>query len=213
MTVFVWAKMQAEAGETLDRIVQRKEAEREHGSGLFWWGIGGSLATAAVHAGSNGDLPVLFSRMLSKPKKKDAAPAAVCVWERWQTKNGREGQIPLNVLVTGGSLGGSHYALVCHSSVPLKLQDHGAFDPQNCRTMARGKVPGASQVTSLLRDLRPGTHESGPYRLGFRATLVDPWAVKLTEGRQLSERERDTLRQYKEGDDWMRLVSTLRKRN
>jgi hypothetical protein len=35
--------MQAESGETLNEIIQRKEAERSCGAGAFWWGVGTSL--------------------------------------------------------------------------------------------------------------------------------------------------------------------------
>jgi hypothetical protein len=49
------------------------------------------------------------------------------------------------------------------------------------RTLS-GKVPGASQVTALLRG-NPDTHGSGPYEVCFRAVLVEPWHVKLVRPR------------------------------
>jgi len=219
MSLLVWAKMQAEADEPLEQIVLRKEAERKSGSDTFWWGFGASLgddvARAALQNGQS--LPVLFSKMLSPPKKRDTAPDVVWLWDSWETKNDR-GRIPLNVLVTGGS--GpvrSHYALVCRSDVPLRLQDHGVFDPKQCWTYksrnnkGNEKVPGPSQVTSLLWDRQPLRHKAGEYRAGFRATLIQPWAVKLTNPRQLTGAERVTIKSYREGDDWMSLVRTLRK--
>jgi hypothetical protein len=36
---FVWTKIQADAGQSVDRILRRKELERQLG-GTFWWGIG-----------------------------------------------------------------------------------------------------------------------------------------------------------------------------
>lgn len=212
MTIFVWAKMQAAAGETLEQIVQRKEAERRAGDGLFWWGIGTSLGEAVeTTAASRGEiLPILFSRMLSKPKKQDAEPESVCVWDGWRNRKGITGSLPEHVLVTGGtSPSGKYYALTCFSSDELALKDHGPFDPSLCRTM-RGKVPGSSQVTSLLHDTQPGSHARGIYRIGFRAQLSKPWCVQLTDGRLLSDEERHLLRNFKEGDDWMYLTKRLR---
>lgn len=214
MTLFIWAKMQAAGGETLDQIVARKEAERAAGASLFWWGIGTSLGAAIENAAGStgGSLPILFSKMISNPKKQDSAPASVCVWNGWRSHGGSEGTIPPNVLVTGGSdPSKAYYSLVCRSDAPLGLHDHGPFDPKQCRTML-GKVPGASQVTSLLRDVCPGGHRRGQYRWGFRAVLTAPWCVRLTQGRTLSENERGVLRRFKAGDDWARLTEALRRR-
>ena len=40
---FCWSKMGAEAGEQLERIIQRKEIERIANRGVFSWGVGTSL--------------------------------------------------------------------------------------------------------------------------------------------------------------------------
>lgn len=219
MNVLVWAKMQAEAGEPLEQIVLRKEAERANGDGLFWWGFGASLGDDVSRAACENDLslPVLFSKMLSSPRRRDAAPDVVWLWDEWQTKDGRN-RIPSNVLVTGGSgPPRSHYALVCRSHAPLRLRDHGAFDPNQCWTYksrnnkGSERVPGSSQVVSLLWDRRPSEHKSGDYRTGFRATLTQPWTVKLARPRQLTSAERAMIKEYREGDDWLSLVKSLRK--
>ena len=39
---FVWTKIQAEAGQSIKRILNRKELERQASDGTFWWGIGES---------------------------------------------------------------------------------------------------------------------------------------------------------------------------
>lgn len=219
MAVFVWAKMQAEAGEPLERIVQRKDAERKSGNGTFWWGFGASLGEDVERAalGNKLSLPVLFSKMLTRPKKKDSSPDVVWLWDRWETmKDG--GRIPPNVLVTGGSgPPRSHYALVCRSEVPLRLQNHGIFDPSRCWTYksrndkGNEKSPGPSQVVSLLWDRQPSAHTVGDYNTGFRAILTRPWTVKLTRPRQLNAAERTMINGYRAGDDWMSLVKALRK--
>jgi hypothetical protein len=212
MTHFVWSKMQAAGGETLDRIIVRKEAERYAGHGEFWWGIGNSLGSAIDDAvgKTRGDLPVLFSRMLSPPKKADSSPHNVCVWDGWQTYSGKTGKLPDHVLITGGSdPNKSYYALVCHSDHKIELSDHGKFDPSECRT-ALGKRPGASQVTAILMDQAPGAHRNGVYKFGFRAKLAAPWAVKLTNGRPLSIMERRLIDRFDESSDWLDLVRAIR---
>jgi hypothetical protein len=182
MDVFVWTKMGVESGEGLEQIVRRKEAERVEGNGQFWWGIGNSLGSAVRETvrAQGGRLPVLFSVMLGKPKATDNAPEMLWRWTGWEDEAGRIHHIPphAKVISRGAAMKDRHYALVCHSDAPLALAPGGErFDPARCRTLS-GKVPGASQVTALLRG-NPGTHGSGPYEVCFRAVLVEPWAVKL----------------------------------
>jgi hypothetical protein len=182
MDLFVWTKVGVESGEGLEQIVRRKEAERLEGNGQFWWGIGNSLGPAVRTAAreQGGKLPVLFSVMLGKPRAADTAPETVWRWTSWEDEAGRVRAVPsyAKVISRGAAAKDRHYALVCHSDVPLELAYGGArFDPARCRTLS-GKIPGASQVTALLRG-DPDTHDNGPYAVSFRAVLVEPWAVKL----------------------------------
>ena len=179
--------MGVEAGEGLAQIVRRKEAERVKGSGQFWWGIGNSLGRAVRDAAraQGGTLPVLFSMMLGRPKASDCAPAIIWRWTRWEDEGGRTHPIPphARVISRGAEAKDRHYALVCYSDAPLSLVRGGPrFDPIRCRTLS-GNVPGASQVTALLRG-NPETHSNGSYEVSFRAFLVEPWAVKLVRPRQ-----------------------------
>src|SRR5207253_510057 len=63
---FVWSRCGAEAGQELDSLILRKEAERITGQNVFWWGIGNSLGTNVRQAASEcgGELDVQFSAML-----------------------------------------------------------------------------------------------------------------------------------------------------
>jgi hypothetical protein len=184
MQSFVWTKMGVESGEGLAQIVQRKEAERKAGAGAFWWGIGNSLGPAVRNEAltHGGTLPVLFSTMLGRAKPVDVSPDQVWRWTKWEDENGRLQDIPAHVkVISRGRISKEkHYALVCHSDVPLGLRSgSGRFDPNLCRTLA-GKVPGSSQVTALLRG-SPIGHPKGAYEICFQATLVAPWAVKLVQ--------------------------------
>jgi hypothetical protein len=64
---FVWCLMGEDAGQLLDEIIVRKEAERRTG-GTFWWGLGTPLGSRVESAAilNGGDLPALFS---AKPAK------------------------------------------------------------------------------------------------------------------------------------------------
>jgi hypothetical protein len=104
-------------------------------------------------------------------------------WMNWEDEGRRIHAIPphAKVISRGAEKKNRHYALVCHSDMPLTLARDGArFDPTRCRTLS-GKLPGASQVTALRGD--PDTHKSGPYEICLRAMLVEPWAVKLVHPR------------------------------
>jgi len=105
--------------------------------------------------------------------------------EGWEDERGRTHDIPshVNVISRGAAMKDRHYALVCHSDIPLGIaREAKRFDPALCRTFA-GKIPGASQVTALLTGL-PNTHASGPYEVCFSAVLIEPWTVKLVRPRR-----------------------------
>jgi hypothetical protein len=174
--------MGVESGEALPDIIKRKEAERVAGAGEFWWGIGSSLGPAVRDAArsSGGKLPVLFSKMLGRPKAADSSPTMIWKWTAWEDERGRIVSLPSHayVISRGAEAKERHYALVCYSESPISLgRLVRAFDPNLCRT-ASGKLPGASQVTALLHG-SPEAHKVGPYEVAFEATLVQPWAVKL----------------------------------
>lgn len=183
---FVLTKPGVEAGESLAAIVARKEAERAAGKNVFWWGVGSSLGPAVVKAAQSvgGKLQIVFviPNKISRPKEHDASPEQVFRWTQWQNQNGVVRDVPsfANVTSRGHNLKSAHYALVCYSETPLKLDINGqAFDPSLCRT-ALGKVPGSSMVTALVwGDLTAPGHIGAQYRIAFRATLISPWQARL----------------------------------
>jgi len=210
---FILSRMGAEAGEHHGGILARKEAERIAGGGEFWWGIGTSLGTAGYEAGRarDGHLPVLFARMLSKPKVIDSSPERVFLWTHWESPEGR-GEIPRHVVVTsrGTDAKTKHHALVCRRNAPLGLSGGGPFDPAHCRTTS-GKVMGGSQVTALLTG-DPLSHAAGPYTIDFDAELAAPYCPKLVAYRELDYEERNLLAGWRPGDDWAGLAALIRGR-
>jgi hypothetical protein len=186
LSSFVLTKPGVEAGERLADIVARKEAERLAGNGTFWWGAGSSLGPAIRDAAeaAGGRLPVLFlvHEKPTAPRVQDVSPSSTFRWTEWQDRDGNLSAVPAFARVTsrGDENKRTHYALVCYSETPIIFDPNGPlFDPRQCKT-AKGKPPGSSQVTALLRgDLGELQHRNGQYRVVFRATMVSPWQAKL----------------------------------
>lgn len=212
MKHFVWSKMQAEGGQNLAAILDIKNAEREAGTGLFWWGIGNSLGPVVreIAIKEGGTLPILFSMMRTAPQKRDSNPEQVCTWKSWLDSAGVVHNIPNHILTCsrGHETKKSHYALVCHSSKPIALSSQ-LFDPRRCLTHL-GKIPGGSQVTALLQGELDGDHSAGAYSFGFRATLVEPWFVKLVNPQPLSLTQREMQTAWKKGGDWKQFLGQLK---
>ena len=210
---FIITRMGVEAGESLERIVARKDAERAAGNGEFWWGIGTSLGRAGLQSGKThrGGLPVLFAKMRSKPKRIDIAPDDVFVWTHWETLEGR-GEIPQHVVITsrGVAAKSRHYALPCSSDTSITLDGQHRFDPELCRT-ANGRVMGGSQNTALLNG-SPYGHATGKYAIAFEATLSAPYCPKLVTSRCLTAEERLLLDTWHvgSGDDWLEVAERIR---
>lgn len=164
-----WSRMQTEAGQELQAIVDRKELERSAGKGVFCWGVGNAPSRSIPDLARAGtDVDVVFSIMKSRPKAVDIEPNRLRIWRTFFDYSGRERPLPPATLVTSRVSAGlrarnAHYALMCRSDQELRLGDFGSFDPSAYRNVSEtGKAVGASQVTALLRrvsgeNLRPRT--------------------------------------------------------
>ena len=209
MTPFVWSLMGEDAAEPLSHIITRKEAERKAGGGEFWWSIGSTIAKELeeVAISNGGSLPVFFSAL--GLQGGGGSKQQICVWNGWRSRDGkRRDHIPGHVLITSDyKPERPHYALVCHSASQVALGNHGYFDPVTCPTLS-GKTRDRRQRTALLTGNAIQPH--GPYPIAMRADLVSPWYVRLSDYSVLDAAELARIRQYKAGDDWPRLVNTLR---
>ncbi len=214
-----WSKMQAEGGQPLEVIVQRKEAERKAGNGLFFWGIGNALGSAVQHLRTAGrPIPVKFSRMLSVPKLADSAPSAVSIWLSYIDEDGVEVDLPSHALITSRAQTAKgdktrHYALVCYSDAGLELRERSRLDHTSLRNYAGtgGKV-GPSQVTSLVVPTHGLESAAGAYSVDLEATLVAPYFVKLTRPAVLTQGLRHRIESWAGGsqEEWRRLVLDVR---
>lgn len=209
-----WSRMQAEAGQQLHAIIDRKERERQAGSGLFFWGVGNAPATQIrVLARMGIAIPVIFSAMKGRAKVIDAAPTRTLAWRQYIDSNGAERPLPPGALVTsrGHSARGAekerHYALMCHSGAPLRLTHGVPFDPAAYRNASgTGGRVGASQVTALLRRVAE-SDDNTAYEANIVARLVGSYWVRLTSPVQLDAATIKAVSDF-HGDNrrWIRLV-------
>lgn len=212
--------MQAEAGQPLEHIITRKESERAHGDGLFFWGVGnplGQRVDALVHR--VGRPNVAFSVMRSRPKAEDANPAGVLVWTSYIDRAGEEKPLPPHVLLLSrsGTAGGEktrHYAIVCRSDEPLALRPRGVIFIQRFRNLG-SETPnvGPSQVTAILE--HHGSSGDGTcYSVDMLAEMAEPYFVRLARPRLLSPAERSTVEAAAAAplprSAWMELVTATR---
>ena len=220
-----WTRMQAESGQPLASIVQRKEYERRYGDGYFFWGVGNAPALAINPlARKQIRVPVIFSEMKSKPKPADTHPTRVLVWRRYLDIDGTEHPLPDHVLVTSKAtvtramkLRG-YYALMCFTDRRLELAEGAAgFDHLSYRNASKHCAPvGPSQVTALLQLTDPDD-ESSPtlttsYRANFHAWLTGSYWVRLSDPALICPEQLLALSHTSDLDaaKWVDLVSTIR---
>lgn len=212
-----WSRMQAEAGQGLEAIVDRKEVERQAGCGLFFWGVGNPPALIAK-ALARANIPVraVFSIMRSRPKSIDVAPTRTFGWRRYIDARGVVQSLPAHILVTSraDSPSGpkrSHYALMCRSDEPLALLRGQRFDPDAYRNAGgTGARVGASQVTAMLRRVGEESSETH-YEENLTAWLTGGYWVRLVDPVALGEVSLDLVSKLAEVDvkDWSRNVQRI----
>jgi hypothetical protein len=180
--VFCWTRIGTEAGQSVEQILARKEVERRANNGVFYWGIGTSIAPALRELVRNSQSPeVLFSPIKGRPRPVDVSPTRILLWTAGETLDGEPIQLPDTALVTsrGGEASevGNHYALVCSAGRPLGLVDSGRLEFGSLRNLLSGNPVGASQVTAVVRRLNAAG--PGDYLVAMRARLVAPYFLRL----------------------------------
>ncbi|MFQ6757076.1 MAG: hypothetical protein D9V46_01600 [Deltaproteobacteria bacterium] len=189
---FCWTKMGVEAGQSLQAIVRRKELERQLGGGSFVWGIGNSLGSSLHEFGkANGEIPLLFSPIQSKPRAVDTNPGKLILWLDYFDNLGKIRPLPKHTLVTSRGLDGApeskkrHYALFCHSETSLLEELNLVVDFHQLQNANSLKPLGFSQITAFVRHVSNISRETEArriYDVPFRANLINPFCVRLTNG-------------------------------
>jgi hypothetical protein len=183
---FCWTRFGAEAGQSIDKILTRKEEERVANGGVFFWGIGNAIGPSMLELIRLCDSPeAVFSPIRSAPRREDAAPSSVVYWTGAETLAGEHYSLPECSMITSRSNGGGsatkHYALVCYRESPIEIavaSDKVEF--ARLRNVLTGRPVGASQVTAVVRHMPPaGRLECPSYEVTFRARLIAPYLIVL----------------------------------
>ncbi len=221
---FCWSKVGTESGETLDRILIRKEFERLANGGYFLWGVGNSVLNAVEGLFRFETRPrIIFSRMKSKPKAVDVRPSVVYAWIGAEAADGTPCEIPAFSLITSRgeteTVGRkrSHFALVCYSSEPLTGGQawQNALDAASFVNLLSGRPLGASQVTSVVErnEHAQGAHLRSRYSVDFTAELTPPGQFRLVEpialNRVLMTALEDTISR-RDYEGWKMVVRKIR---
>jgi len=181
--MFCWTKFGTEAGEAAEAICRRKEIERSLNGGVFLWGIGHGIGPSLRRLLELERAPVvLFTPMLTTPKRCDVVPEEVVKWTVGKGLNGSRFDLPAHSVVTSRGKRPPqkerHYALVCRSSQSLLTRTGlTSFAASDVVNLLSGRPVGASQVTSVVRDL--GRSTGGPYAVSMAASLTPPYFVEL----------------------------------
>jgi hypothetical protein len=232
---FVWTKMQAEAGQSLEEIVHRKELERLAGGGLFFWGVGNALGNNLTRLVARDPAPtVLFSIMKGKARRADLSPTGVLVWNSYVDSGGRLQPLPSHALVlsraaTALSEKRRHYALVCESASSLRLERLGGLNSGHFRNLGSSAASvGSSQVTAVIEHVvsdyggvvreEDGSELGRPlgphYDVNMLAHLAKPYFVRLARPRLIADDARSRLANVRSSGltpmMWSDLVTELR---
>jgi hypothetical protein len=183
---FCWTRFGTEAGESIERILDRKEAERRATGGTFYWGVGNSVASGIDELVRLRPTPeVLFSPIKGRPRAADVAPARVAVWRVGETSAGVRYPLPEGVRITSrfddASRKTPRYALVCFQPDPLILSNSGRLRTEDLRNLVSGRPVGASQVTAVVRMLSTRSVDDRGYVVALRASLVPPYLIRLRD--------------------------------
>jgi hypothetical protein len=213
--------MQAEAGQPLELILRRKEVERAAGGGVFFWGIGTSVADKLKQMlGQVLQPKVLFSVMKAKPKPEDASPQAIYLWTSFVDLFGVKQLMPEHALVlsrayTKRGPKTHHYALVCRSEDSLDCQPHGSLELAHFRNLGSNTPRiGASQVTAIIEHL-PGFDDGPLYAVNLVADLIAPYFVRLCDPVPLSNIDKNAVDEIAKArvdpEEWMTFVRQLKR--
>jgi hypothetical protein len=184
---FCWTRVGSEAGQSLQSILARKEAERRANDGIFFWGIGNAIGPSLrALLPYESEPEVLFSPIKSRPRREDVHPTAVVAWTRAECLDGTPFELPAHALITSrldiAAPKCSHYTLVCATDTPLTAERPiGLLDAGAIENLLTGRPIGASQVTAVVRRRERRPTFSRQYEIALQARLVPPFFLRLQE--------------------------------
>src|SRR5713101_4329501 len=130
-------KFGPESGETAAEILARKDLERRSGirahTNEFWWGIGEKGTAQSINRliSQHGANVALFSAIKIQKLPKQGSASDILVWRKYRILGSSIlHDIPKHALTTSaavtksGTIRRTHFALICKSSVPIKMGQH-----------------------------------------------------------------------------------------
>ena len=182
---FVWTRFGAEAGQSIEDIIARKERERQQNGGVFLWGIGNSIGPSLPSLLRSQSMPmVAFSPMKSKPRAVDVEPGQIAIWCRATTTIGEHYSLPAGSMVTSRYVPGrnKHFALVCRSDRPLSIETgYEALDINGLVNAKSGTKVGFSQVTAVVEKRKEPSTVERKYSVAMCCQLEHPFVITLQE--------------------------------
>jgi hypothetical protein len=226
-------KFGPEAGEAAKQILARKDLERRAGKSdhqsEFWWGVGerGTAQSVGIAITKCGVNKVLFCAIKNQTPMKTSTSSEVLVWRKYRQLGGSlEHHIPPHVLLTsaaltkGGKTRSFHYALVCHSTVPLQVGGQ-VFRFANSRyrnllkdgslgQSSRGQRTTTALVkasTAPIRDVECDSTIDFSARLLACVELCDSKSIALSDIASLMHR----IANGEDVEQWQSAVSLIRR--
>src|ERR1700722_2090871 len=228
-------KFGPESGETAEEILARKDLERRSGVGAhkneFWGGVGKKGTAQAIQTliSQHGANVVLFSAIKEQtPPNKGSATDAL-VWRKYRMLGGDILQdIPKHVLITsaavtkGGTTRTKHFALVCNSSVPLKMGGRAfRFSKSHYKNLSKdgklGKSAGGQRTSAALVRWTnsPISGAECDSLIDFYADLCTPYCVELFDPERISPsvvaKLNQQIAQGLHPTQWLHAVATIRR--
>ena len=199
-------KFGPESGETAKEILARKDLERRSGirahKNEFWWGIGEKGTAQSINnliSQYNATI-VLFSAIKNQEPPKNGLSSDAFVWRKYRVLGGDIlHDIPKHVLITSDALTKSgkvrktHFALICNSSIPIKMGGHVfRFANRHYKNISKDGTPGKTArgqrtTTALVRwTTSPISGAECDSLIDFSAQLCAPYCVELSDPKPIS---------------------------
>ena len=218
---FCWTRIGDEAGESVERIVRRKELERQATGGLFTWGIGNGLGEGIRSLVELQERPqVLFSPIRSAAADIDRNPDGLLLWLD-VVASGSLSPLPTASWVTSrnktakGAPKLAHYALFCRSHHPLTTADVGTLHFRQLRNLKSLRPVGFSQVTAVVSRVDVTEGPELDYPVVLSARLASPFFGRLATPVPLDPddaRRIDEIADFGNAELWLQGVAALKAR-
>lgn len=188
---FIWQKAGTESGQAFTDIVAEKERQRQaNGEGIFLWGVGNNLNLTPLVMTLGIRQPDVIFTLVESTHPDDARNDLIRVWTNAYAKDAhgveREWPMPRGAEVRSKVTAEQHYALVCHSDVPLVMTTPqnatDSFDYADVYSLSSADPDQhlkPSPRTLFAVRYAPASNSVGKNKCVLHARLVPPYIVRL----------------------------------